>query len=65
MAFILIHQVLHIIVGLTQPYCVAMAADVYEDFMDFDNFDNMQWDNIEKWIFTRRGKNINRGGLSV
>ena len=44
-ALIPLHRVLHTIVGLTRTQCAAMAADGYEDFMDFEN---MQWDSIEK-----------------
>ena len=33
-----------------------MAADGYEDFMDFGN---MTWDSIEKWISAARNRNLN------
>ena len=42
---------LHIVVVLTHTQCVSVAADGYEDFMEFEN---MQWDSIEKWISAAR-----------
>ena len=57
-----IQRVLHATVGLNRTQCVAVAADGYEDFMEFQK---MQWDRIEKWISAARKSNLNRGGLSV
>ena len=57
-----IQRFLHTIVGLTRTKFVAVAADKYEDFMDFEN---MQWGSIEKWISTSRKSNLNRWGFSV
>ena len=38
-----LQRVLHTIVSLTWTQCVAVTADGYEDFMDFEN---MQWGKI-------------------
>ena len=56
-AFIPLQRVLHTIFGLTWAQCVAVAADGYEDFMDFEN---IQSGNIEKWISAAINININR-----
>ena len=39
-----------------------MTSDGYEYFMDFEN---MQWESIEKWITTTRNINLNIGWLSL
>ena len=62
MALSPLQRVLHRIVGLSQPACVAVAADGYETFMDFEN---MQWKDVEKWISNARKLNLNRGGFSI
>ena len=55
-------RVLHTIVRITRTQCVAVAANEYEELVECEN---IQWDNIEKWIFSARNSNLNRGGLSV
>ena len=62
LASIPLQIVFHTIVGLTRTQCAAVAADGYEDFMEFEN---MQWDSIEKLISTTREINLNRGVLYV
>mmetsp|Transcript_15996 Transcript_15996/g.23840 ORF Transcript_15996/g.23840 Transcript_15996/m.23840 type:complete len:787 (+) Transcript_15996:5053-7413(+) len=62
MALSPLQRVLHTIVGLAQPACVAVAADGYEEFMDFEN---MQWKDVEKWISNARKLTLNRGGFSI
>ena len=57
-----IQRVLNNVVGLTQPQCVAIEADGYQEFMDFEN---MNWINVEKWIYSARRANLNRGGFSI
>ena len=57
-----LQRLLHTIVGLTRKKCASMEADGYEDFMEFEN---MQWDNIEKCIYNARNSDLNRGGFSV
>ena len=50
-ALIPLQIVPHTIVGLTRAQFVSVDDDIYEDFVYFDN---MQWDNIEKWISAAR-----------
>ena len=57
-----LRRVLHTIFGLTRTQCATVAADGYEDFTDFEN---MQWDSIEKWISAARNRKPNRGVLSL
>ena len=53
-----IQRVLHTIVVLTRTQCVAVVSDGYKDFMDFEN---IQWDSIEKWISSAINSNLNKG----
>ena len=57
-----LQRVLHTIVGITRTQYIDVAADVYEDFMEFEN---MQWDISKKWISAARNSNLNRRGFSV
>ena len=57
-----LQRFLHTIIGLNQTQCVAVSADRYEYFMEFEN---MQWDSIENFISTARKRNLNRGELSL
>ena len=61
-ALIPLQRVLHTIVGLNRTQFLDVSADGYEDFVDFEN---MQWDNIEKYISDARKSHLNRGGLSI
>ena len=57
-----LQRFLNAIVGLTPKECVAVAADWYEYFMDFEN---IQWDNIENFISGVTKINLNIGGFSI
>ena len=57
-----LQRVFHAIVCLTWTQYVDVAADRYEDFIDFEN---MQWYSIEKCISAAIISNLNRGGFSL